>query len=62
MYLDVEVSRVGLFFCLQSGGAEQQAEYGNELFHLTFPQGLKPGSIRWRCGSQGLSHDLPVVH
>jgi hypothetical protein len=47
---------------LQSGGAEQQAEYGNELFHLTFPQGLKPGSIRWRCGSQGLSHDLPVVH
>jgi hypothetical protein len=45
MNLDVEVGGVGLVFCLQCGGAEQQAEYGNELFHLTFPQGLKPASI-----------------
>jgi hypothetical protein len=45
MYLDVEVGGIGLVFCLQSGGAEQQAEYSNELFHFTFPQGLKPASI-----------------
>jgi hypothetical protein len=42
MYLDVEVGRVGFVFCLQGGGAEQHAEYGNELFHFTFPQELKP--------------------
>jgi hypothetical protein len=39
MYLDREVSGVGLVFCLQCGGAEQEAEYGNELFHQPFPQG-----------------------
>jgi hypothetical protein len=29
MYLDREISGIGLVFRLQSGGAEQEAEYGN---------------------------------
>jgi hypothetical protein len=45
MNLDVEVGGIGLIFCLQNGGAEQQAEHGNELFHFTLPQGLKPKQI-----------------
>lgn len=45
MYLDGEVSGVGFVFCLQRCGAEQEAEYGNELFHFTFPRGLKPTLI-----------------
>src|ERR1017187_2091648 len=50
MHLDWVVGVV-LIRTLHRGREEHKEQHCDEFFHFTFPQGLKPGSICWCCGT-----------